>query len=68
MARIEIIKGKQLARAMGYMLIEYTAGANCTESYYKISTASGDVLEVFYASPKKNHKEARNRFREYVDC
>ena len=58
------LKGTTIARKAGFKLTEYTAGPNVSESYYVITNKAGEPVTRFYASPKKNHKEARKLFRE----
>lgn len=64
MAAILTLKGTTIAREAGFKLTEYTAGPTVSESYYVITNKAGEPVKRFYASPKKNHKEARKIFRE----
>ena len=64
MPAILTMKGTTIARSAGFKLVEYTAGPDIPESYYVINNKAGEPVKRFYASPKKNHKEARKLFQE----
>lgn len=60
------VKGTTIARAMGFILTEYVAGADIKESYYVITNKAGEPVKQFYADPRKNHKEAKNELKEVL--
>lgn len=60
------VKGKTVARNNGYKLIEYSCGDHPESIYYIVN--NGETMDMFYREPKKNHKQALEYFREFMEA
>ena len=58
-------KGTTITRHHGYKLQEYSCGDHEESIYYILRGL--EVEELFYASPRKGHREAVKHFREFID-
>ena len=58
-------KGTTVARRQGYKLQEYSCGDHEESIYYIMRDM--DVEELFYASPRKGHREAVKYFRQFIE-